>query len=307
MKNSKLLLATLSLLLTACLEVEKAQPTFSRLLVERGDVVVVSFNTDSLVVFNSAGDFKSVLYQLTLAADTISGIAWLADTNEVLVSIDGTPDRVEAVSVLTGQARTFYANTTFLTGTISGITQLKNSSDVLVSEGATIERFSANGVRETWAGAWPSSVHANSIQLFALSTGSWLSCTTAAGVRVFPDSTSVFAAAATVTGPAGALASNGCAELADGSILVGWSGAAADYLYKYTAGLTAPVALIDNVQSTLTDPRGIAVSETDDIYLVDGTANKVIRMDASGNILRQFGTSVLNAPRHILVVPAFTP
>ncbi len=263
MKSSRLLLIALSLLLTACIEAEKAQPTFSSLLVERGDVVVVSFNTDALVVFDSAGNFKRILYQLPLAADTINGVAWLADTNEILISVDGTPDRIDAISVVSGQARTFYANLAFLTGTLLDLTQLKNSGDIIISEGATLERFSPNGIREVWGAVWPSGVHANSNQLKGLANGRWLSCTTAQGVRIYPDSTSVFAATSSVTGPAGALASFGCNELSDGSILVGWSGAAVDYLYLYTSTLTSPVALIDNVQSTLTDPRGIAVNESD--------------------------------------------
>lgn len=308
MKNIRLLFITLTLsLTTACVEQEKAQATFSRLLVERGDVVVVSFNTDALIVFDDAGNFKRVLYQLPLAADTINGIAWLAETNEVLISVDGTPDRIDAISVVTGQARIFYANMGFLTGTLLGITQLKNSGDVIVSEGTTIERFSANGTREVWGVVWPSSIHANSNQLMPLLNGSWVSCSLATGVRIYLDSTATFTPTYSVTGPAGALASYGCAELSDGSIMVSWSGAAADYLYKYNSTLASSTILINNVQSTMTDPRGIAVSEQDEIFLADGVANKIIKLDAAGNILAQFGTSVLNGPRHLMVIPAFTP
>ena len=123
-------LLSLSLLfsLTACLVKEKPEPTHSELMVTQGDLVVTSFTSDSLVVFDQNGTFKKVLYQLpNTVGDSISTIAWLPETNEILMAIDGTPDRIDAFSVVTGVVRNFYINTTYLTGTILGIAQLKNS------------------------------------------------------------------------------------------------------------------------------------------------------------------------------------
>lgn len=226
---------------TACVMEQDPEATHSDLLVSRGDLVAVSYNNDALVVFNEAGNFKHVLYQLPAPSETIGALSWLEETNEILISIESTPDRIDALSVTTGAVRSFYSNVTYFTGTSFGITQLKNSRDVLVSEGATIERFSSTGVRETSptgpANGWPANVHANSQQLSGLQNGNWLSCSSTAGLRITPDSLTNLTATATATGPVGATASYGCAELSNGSIVVSWNGAAADYVYLYNSAL----------------------------------------------------------------------
>lgn len=306
MLNTFLFLISL-LTLTSCLIDQDPKATNSSLLVARGDIAVVSVNTDSVIIFDSNGNLKRVLYQVPTAADTIAGIAWNSTTNEILITIDGTPDRIEAISILTGLSRSFYNNVAFFTGTPLSIAQLPVSGDIIASEGATIERFSTSGIRETYGAIWPTNVQANSQQISPLSTGNFIQCSSSAGVRITPDSTTSLAAVATVTGPVGATASYGCNELSDGTIVVSWAGAAADYIYTYSPTLTGPTAIINNMQSLLSDPRQIAVGENDEIYVADAARNLVVQLDASGNVIRQFGNSVLSSPRYLLVIPAITP
>lgn len=268
---------------------------------------MVSFNADSVVIFDSAGNLKRVLYQVPTAIDTIGGIAWNGATNEILLSIDGTPDRIEAVSVLTGISRSFYNNTTLFTGTPLGIAYLPISGDVIASEGATIERFTSSGIREVHGAIWPTNVHANASQIIPLANGNWLSCSSSAGVRITPDSITALGAIATATGPTGATISFGCAELSNGTIVVAWNGAAADHVYTYAPDLSGGTAIVNNNQSLLSDPRGVAIGENDEIYIADGTRNVIVQLDASGNVIREFGNSILNSPRHLLVIPSFTP
>ena len=294
----------LLLLLTSCLVKKDPEPTHSELMVTRGDLVVTSFTNDSLVVFTENGTFKKVLYQLPNAADTIATIAWLPETNEILMAIEGTPDRVDAFSVVTGNVRNFYINSTYLTGTILGIAQLKNSNDILVSEGTTVERFSSNGTRETWTTIWPSNVHANNQQLVGLSTGNWLSCSSTVGVRVYPDSTTAMAAVSSVTGLiAATTATYGCGELSDGRIVVAWNGTS-DALQVYSATLTGVQTMFANNPAVLADPRGLVVGENDQIYVTDGTRNVVVEIDPNTHEkVREFGNQYLQSPRSILVIP----
>jgi hypothetical protein len=290
---------------TSCLVKEDPKATHSELLVTRGDIVVTSFTSDSLVVFNADGVFQKVLYQLpNTVGDAIAGISWLEDTNEILLSIDGTPDRVEAFNISTGIVRNFYNNTNFFTGTPLGIAQLKNSGDVLITEGATIERFSANGIRETWTTIWPSSVHANSQQIIGLTSGRWLSCSSTAGLRIFADSTTTFAFTSTATSAiVTTTASYGCAELSDGTIVVAWNGTT-DSIQTYTSTLTTPTTIFAN-SAVLSDPRGIAIGENDEIYVLDTTRNMVVELDTTGNVVREFGNSYLQSPRALIVIPDF--
>lgn len=281
--------------------------TYSELEVTRGDLVVTSFTSDSLVVFDGKGKFKKILLQLSNpVGDAISAIHWLPETNEILMAIDGTPDRIEAYSVETGRIRNFYNNITYFTGTPLGITQLQNSRDILVSEGATIERFSISGTRETWGAFWPSSVHASAQQLVGLSNGSWLSCSSTAGLRIFPDSTASFTASATATGAiAATTASFGCGELSNGTIIVGWNGTS-DAIQSYSSTLTGVATVFPNNPSVLADPRGIAIGENNEIYVTDATRNVVVEIDhATGERIREFGNAYLQSPRSIIVIPDF--
>lgn len=297
----------LLLFLSSCLINEDPTPTNSDLVVTRGDIIVASLNADAVVSFSADGTFKRNLYQTTIASEAIGGLGWNADTNEILITINGTPDRIDAVSAATGAVRSFYSNTGFYTGTPLGVVQLA-SGDIIASEGTTIERFSASGVRQVYGSIWPTGtgIHQNVQQMRTLSTGNWLSCSSNQGVRIFPDSTTSLASVATVTAPTGATAAYGCDELSDGTIVVSWSGGS-DFITTYSATLTSPTNIVNNVASTLPNPQGLAVGENDQIYVADGTLNRVVELDTSGNVIRQFGMGVLNAPRAIMVVPAFSP
>ncbi|MES2529235.1 MAG: hypothetical protein V4598_19265 [Bdellovibrionota bacterium] len=298
------------LLLTSCLMDEKPKETNSQLLVSRGDIVAVSFNTDSLVAFNANGTLKSVLYTLPNTADSIGGIGWLDSTNEILIAVDGAPDRIDAISIVTGTARNFYLNTTNFTGTMLGIAQLKGAStDVIATEGTTLERFNSSGIRRTNGANWPLTIaapHTNHQQIIGLSTGNWLSCsgTATATTRI---TTAAFTTAptlvSTVTAPAGTTLAQGCNELSDGRVIVAWAGAATDIITLYSSTLTGGVNIVNNIQSTFADPRNVAIGEYDEIYIPDATRNMIVQIDTAGTVVREFGNSVLNSPRGLLVVP----
>lgn len=290
--------------LSACLIKEDPKATHSELLVTKGNVVVSSVTSDSLVAFNEDGDFVKIIYQLPNTADAISSLAWLPDTNEILISINGTPDRIEALNVQTGAVRNFYNNTTYYTGTPAAIGVLKNSGDVISSEGATIERFSASGLREVWTTIWPTNVHANSQQIVGLANGNWLSCSSSAGMRISPDSTTNLAAVASVASAiAGTTATYGCAEMSDGSIVVAWNGTT-DSVQTYSSTLTGPTTIYSDTVA-LGNPRGLAVNDNDEIYVSDATRNVIIHLDSSGTVIREFGFGYLQAPGAILVIPDF--
>jgi hypothetical protein len=289
-----------------CLIKESPKATSSDLLVARGDIVVASLTSDSLVVFSPDGTFKRVLYTLpNTVGDAIAGLAWNSSTNEVLVSIDGTPDRIEAVSVVTGQARNFYNNTNFFTGTPLAAGELRDTGDIVVSEGATIERFSSNGQRETHTTIWPTSVFINAQAIVGLSSGQWLACSSTAGLRLMNDSTTSLAAVSTATGAiAGTTATFGCGELSNGNIIVAWNGTT-DTIQTYSSTLTGATTVYSNT-GVIGDPRGLAVGENDEVYVSDGTRNVIVEIDvATGSVVNEFGLAYLNGPRSLIVIPEF--
>jgi hypothetical protein len=299
-------------ILTSCLIRPEPKATFSDLLVSRGDIVVSSANStfsDSLVVFSPNGTFKRVLYELpNPSSESIGGLSWLPSTNEILINIEGgssSGDRIEAFNVINGTVRTFYNNTSNYSGTgITAIAVLENTGDVIANEGSVIERFSSRGIRETWTTIWPTSVIANTQQLVPLKNGNWLACSSSAGLRISPDSTTDLTAVATATSAIVATTqSYGCGQLSDGTIVVAWNGTS-DAIQTYTSTLTSPTTLISN-SSVLSNPRGIAIGENDEIYVSDNTRNMVIELDIDGNVTREFGSSYIVAPSSLLVIPSF--
>jgi hypothetical protein len=98
-------------------------------------------------------------------------------------------------------------------------------------------------------------------------------------------------------------ATNGCGELSDGTIVVGWSGTT-DTIQTYTSTLTGATTLISNA-AVFGDPRGIAIGENDEIYVAEGTRNVIVELDTLGNVVREFGNAYLQSPRALIVIPAF--
>ena len=293
--------------LVSCLPVpEKSKATLSSNYVGIDDILVASQVTDSIYQFNSKGEFIRILYRLNLVTETIGALGWAHSTNEILVAIDGTPDRVIAISTVDGSARTVLSDASY-TGTNRSVTQLINSRDIISSEGTTVERFNEYGQRLTYTGVWPYSGHANSQNMIGLENGSWLSCSSSAGVQIFADQVTAFTATSTVTGPAGATAAYGCAVTPSGRVIVSWAGASEDYLSSYSSTLTGQTHLVNNNQGILADPRGVGVMRNGDIVVADYTKDYLLRVNSSGTQVGIIGLGIMDGPYSVLVIPEFTP
>lgn len=301
----KSLILPLLLILTSCLP-EESKPTSSSLFVAAGDILVSSSVLDSVIQFDQGGTYKRVLWRTTLATETIAGIGWMHSSNEVLITIDGTPDRVVAVSVSDGTERVLINNTN-IAGTMRTATQLMDSRDIIISETTSMERTTESGIRETHAGVWPSTITTNVQHLIALEGGGFATASSTTGIRVFPDSVAVFAASATAAAPAGTTASHGIAELSNGQFLVSWEGAATDYLSVYNADLSLDRHVVGNNQGLLGVPRGVAVKKNGNFLVADNTFDYVLEVTPAGSEVQRIGLGFLDAPFHVFVVPDFSP
>lgn len=115
-------------------------------LIKPGDIIVVNGVSRSLILLDSNGGYKTVIYDLDNIAESIYGIAFKKDTKEIIFTVNGST-RVGAVSVVDGTYRTLISDSN-LAGAIKGLTQL-NNGDILVAEVNNVERFTTNGVRRT--------------------------------------------------------------------------------------------------------------------------------------------------------------
>jgi hypothetical protein len=301
----KSLIIPLLLLLTSCLP-EESKPTSSSLHVAAGDILVSSSVLDSVIQFDANGVYKRVLWRTMLATETVSGVGWMHSTNEILITVDGTPDRVVAVSVTDGSERTLINNVNITGALLRTATQLNDSRDIIITETASIERATESGVRETFVGVWPSTVTTNVQDLAPLEGGGFVTASSSTGVRVYPDSVAVFAASATVAAPVGTTGSFGVTEMPNGQFLISWEGAATDYLSIYNADLTLDTHVVNN-QGLLGAPRGVAVKKNGNLLVADNTFDYVLEVTPAGTEVQRIGLGFLDAPYNVLVVPDFSP
>jgi hypothetical protein len=106
---------------------------------EKGDIVVSNNGSDSVLVLDSAGSFKSVLLDLENSAETPYGLAWSESEKAILVSVDGS-DRVVSVKKDSGVASNHITDVN-LNGTLQGLTQFSGTGDLLIIESNLLERF----------------------------------------------------------------------------------------------------------------------------------------------------------------------
>lgn len=85
--------------------------------------------------------------------------------------------------------------------------------------------------------------------------------------------------------------------------MVAWNGTT-DTIQTYSATLTGVTSIFAN-SAVLSDPRGIAIGENDEIYVTDATRNIIVELDTTGNVVREFGNSYLQSPRALIVIPDF--
>jgi hypothetical protein len=292
-------------ILTSCLP-QESMPTSSSLYVSAGDILVSSSTTDIIHQLDSDGNYIRILWRTPLATEIISSIGWMASTNEILITVDGTPDRVVAVSVINGTERVLINNAN-ITGTVNSAIQLTNSNAVLVSELTSIERANDLGLRETFTGVWPSTVTTNIQCMAPMSNGGFAAASSSTGLRTFADSIVAFAAVATASIPVGTTGSYGIVELANGNFLASWEGAGTDYLSIYDSNLNLIQHIFGNNQSLLATPRGVGQMKNGNYLVADNTLDYVLEINPSGSVVRAIGISLLDGAYGILVVPDFSP
>jgi hypothetical protein len=278
----------------------------SSLFVSPGDIIVSSVNADSVSVLDSEGNFKRLLWNTTRVADAINALGWMHSTNEILITVDGTPDRVVAVSIFDGSARDLINSVEF-NGTARGVAQLYNSRSIIASEGATIERFNEYGIREFYNAVWPSSAVANIHSIRALEDGRWIAATNANGIRLYPDQVTAFTYSAEALPPVGTTISYGVDQTATGQFIASWEGGTTDYLSLYNSDLSFNRHIIGNDQTLLIAPRGVAVKKNGNFLVADQTRQYIVEVTPSGSVVKLIGQGVLNTPYALMVVPDFSP
>lgn len=296
----------LSLFCTFLMSCQKKASDEDRSLIKSGDIIISNQGTDSVLLFDSSGKYKDVVYDLPTAnGEAITGISENTLTGEILIAVDGTPDRVIAVKKSDLSSREFIRDAN-LTGTIRGIAFL-TSGDTLVTETSNIEKFDLIGYRVT-TGSWPKALQTTGSGIDAISGGGFIHCSTGSDVVRTYDATGTQVATVS-SGIAGTTDAADCkADSADDSVIAAWSGTT-DTIRKYSANLGTTTWSYSSL-SVLSTPSGIAVRANGNVLALDSALNHVVEItfdgtNALGTVIRGADVDIddmLSTPQFIWVV-----
>lgn len=273
-------------------------------LIKPGDLIVVNMASHSLLLLNSNGEFKTTLYDVDNISETLYGLAFKADTKEIIFTVNGSP-RVGAISVIDGSYRALITDAN-LTGTLRGLTQLPGG-DILVIETSNVERFTTSGVRRTLVSGvtWPNTFSATAApeQIHTTLNGELILCGSA-NVNRFTQN-AVRVGAAVVSAIAGTTAATGCIEMADTSIAVSFSGTTDTIRSVASSMLQASIGSIYSDLNYLSSPRGLTQTLSGNLLTVDSVYNQIVEFEIDGTFVRTIGGSILGTPNAILSVPNY--
>lgn len=261
-----------------------------------GDIIVANQGSDVVLVLDSEGNYKGVVYDVLNYAETVGGVAWNSTSSEVMVVVDGT-DRVVAVNS-SGTERDFITNPN-LNGTLLGITQL-STGDVLIVESSNVEKFTYDGTRVT-TGSWPKALQTTGTGIRGkASGGGFIHCSNGTDVvRVYDASgTQQYTKSSDIPATTDAM---DCMEMAGGNVATVWNGTT-DTVAIYSSTLAATVASYADA-TLMASPVGIAQRANGNLLIVDNVYHYIIEITSAGTFVRVIGDDVLNAPRFIMVVP----
>lgn len=277
-------------------------------LIQTGDIVVVNNGNDTIVLLDSDGTYKSVLFDSQTDATLLfGGLAYDQTNKKILFSYDSTNgalDAVRSIGLFDGTSTSLISNSN-LNGTLPGLARL-TGGELLVLEGTnTAEKFLANGTRV--GNPFIATLTANVVDINRTSSGGFVACSTATAttVRTYNAAAAVQAtatSAAPVGVPAlGAIGASACVEDSTGNIIVAFSGGT-DAVRAFNPTMTTVLWTYVNT-ANLTTPGKLSIRPNGNILVADSGFNHIVELDSLGNFVRVIGGAVLSAPGSILVVP----
>ena len=275
-----------------------------------GYIIVANSGTRQVVMYDSSfTESTARVLKLYPTGNTPASLAKY-DAENILVAVEGAPDRVDLINLTTGAVTTgFILDSTNLTGTMKGIARL-SGGDVVVSDATTLahmERFavSASGAVRYTVG-WPATL-LNTIQMaYPLASNTFLAC--AAGtsdvVRIYNNvGTQLYSASATAPVPSLGAAHDvvGCVADASASVIVAYNGAT-DTIRKYNSTLAATTWSYSDL-ALLPAPLSVGVRPNGNVLAVD-TSNLIVELDGStGAWVATYTPNLISTVTQLLVMP----
>lgn len=286
--------------LIACIKNPKESSSSDGAIMQPGDIVVTSTTADSVLLLDKDGNFKKLLLNLDNNLEIPYGLDWNPFTYEIIVSINGSPDRLMGISALDGTVREVVRNTAF-NGNAFGVA-VTALGEYLAIESNSIEKFTATGSRIN-NGTFPkANIMSNLAQIRSLSAGGFVLCANGTDrVRTYNDSATQ--QNETQSGIAGTTNAYGCAESPDGTIAASWDGTT-DTIALYSSDLSTEVmAFADS--SYLNAPRGVTVKADGNILAADAGYEWIVEVTPAGEFVRTLGSGLIADPYQVIEIPSY--
>lgn len=285
---------------------------------ESGDIVVSNTGTKSVLLFNSNGAFKKTLYAAgATSGETPFGLHYNANTETLMILLDGTVDKVVTVAKSDGTINeTFIVDTNLNSATANSVRSIVQltGGDILIGETSAVERFSYNGFRmtsESASGAWPKTggVILTTVinQMSRLPDNGHIECSNGSDViRTYNNAAAQVGSQ--VSGIAATTDVFGCVADSAGAVYAAFNGTT-DTIRKYTDSTLGTVAWSYSNLTLLGNPISLAVLANGNIAAVDATNNWVIEISAAGALVNKLGgatadiNNMLSTPNYIYVIP----
>lgn len=305
----------ISLIVTASISCAKKPEADSILegssIYSSGDIIISNSGSRTLLLFDQSGKFKRVLSSLSnTAGEVFTSVVFNRTTKQLIVAVDGTADRLIAISP--DGSETLYFTDAQFSGTIRGITQLL-SGDLLVAETSNVERLSSSAtpVRRTSLGgqAWPKAFQTTVTGLDSMPNGGFVHCSTGSDVvRTYADNPSGTAQIASVaSGISGTTDVMDCRSDTNNNIYAVFSGTT-DTVRKYSTDLGTAIWSFSDL-GILSTPGPMAIRADGRVLVADTAFNHVVEISADGSsgAVLQGGNididDLLNNPQFIYIVP----
>lgn len=263
--------------------------------IKSNDILVLSQGTRSVIQLDSNGQHKDVLFVAPLGS-TLRTLTWDQVTRRVLVGYTyATTTKIASVAPITKEVNDFSINS-FITTAITAM--IPNGSDFIFSTTPTsLRKLNANGAHIVGPGFPLNTTLAGTVvQMASLSNNQFLICSTSAPyIKIFNASGQVQFTASGITPPTGTTALSGCESLANGKIVLAWSGTT-DTIAIYDRSNMATALFTYSDTSILGSPKWIQKASNGNILVGDTTFNLFVELTPQMQFVRAIGEGYFSNP-----------
>lgn len=291
-----------SILLSACVPTQSPLATFSNQhgVANTGDIVVTNYYGDSALLLDQDGNYKKLLYNVNNNQEQVVGVNWNPSTKEIILSINGVPDRIMAIDPLTGDVRQAIMNPQ-LNGNTFGVA-VDNSGNYIVIETSRLEKFTASGGRIN-NGTFPTgNILGSMTQVNIMLNDDYLLCGYS-GDRVKIYDSAMNELESKQSGISATTNAYGCNKTQSGNIIAAWEGTN-DTIVLYNEDMSSEIASFNDT-SILSSPRNITELGNGHFLVADAGYDHLVELSAELEFVRTLGGGVLNDPFSILEIPSF--